>query len=180
MATSQANPTVDDTGADIAGTELDVRSSADMAQLDDLRRILILNEPVDDVVDEDPEQISREIVMQLLAATSDDELQAIGNAQGWRELIGVPVVLKGFRWRPSTFRTDDGKVQGSAVFFVVQGVNRETGEQLILTTGSRNVLAQLCNLAQRGTLVDSVWKLTELGKTRGGFTPLCLVKVDDN
>lgn len=145
-----------------------VRSSSDLATLDELKQILVSNQVEGQVVD-DPEQISAEIVAQLLSATTDAELERVGTAEGWRDLIDVPVRLAGFRWRPSSFD------EGSAVFFVVFGERLDTGEQVVLTTGARNVLAQLCNMAERGTLVGAVRAIRESDSpTRNGYRPLWL------
>ena len=156
-------------------TELVTRASSDLASLDEFDRILTgqADAPPVEVID-DPAEISRQIIMQLLAATTDEELQNFGNATGWRELENVPVVLKGFRWRPSSFD------EGGPLYVIVNAINAETGEQLVLTTGSANVLAQLSNMARRGTLVDSVWQLVKSEKTTAnGYRPLHLEKVTD-
>lgn len=150
-------------------TDIAIRSSADLATLGELEDILIGAKEAPEVVD-DPEEISREIVMQLLAAESDEELEAVGSAVGWRDLQGVPVEIRGFRWRPSSYE------EGAPVFFIVQGIRMDNGDQVILTTGARNVLAQLCNMAKRGTLVGAVRVLRESEKpTARGYRPLWLV-----
>lgn len=160
--------------ADSANTTvLAVRSSSDLAALDQFDAILTGQADPPEVID-DPEQISREIIMQLLAAESDDDLQNFGSATGWRDLLGVPVELRGFKWRPSTFD------EGGPIYVIVQGIRMDTGEGVVLTTGSSNVLAQLSNMARRGTLVGGVWKMCQADKTTAaGFRPLHLEKVAD-
>jgi len=148
-------------------TEIVVRKSNDLAQLAELERILLTDEAVE-VVD-DPDQMSKEIVAQLLGAETDEELENFGNAQGWRDLEGVPMLIHNFRWRPSDFD------EGSSIYFVVDGTRQDTGERQAITTGSRNVLAQLTNLAKRGRLPGAVRQITKAKKaTRGGFFPLML------
>lgn len=142
-----------------------VRTSTDLAQIEELEQILTSN-VAPDVVD-DPEQMSAEIVAQLLAAESDADLE--GSPVPWGELEGVPFELRGFSWRPSDFE------EGSAVYFIVRAVNRATGEFQLLTTGSRFVLAQLANMAKRGTLVGAVRELVKAERPTGrGFYPLRL------
>jgi len=145
--------------------ELAVRSHGDVAQLDELEQILLGEKELPEIVD-DPAEIQREIMAQLLSAESDEELESVGSATGWRELAGVPMELHGFRWRPSSFE------EGAAVFFVVAATRLDTGERVALTTGSGNVLAQLCNMARRGTLVGSIRTL-EIADTptKAGFRP---------
>lgn len=155
------------------GGELATRSfaSTDLEHLQTLKDILLTGELNVEVID-DPGEISRGIVAQLLAAGSDEELENFGNAEGWREFMGVPFELHGFRWLPSDYAGEGG----SAIYFVVQATNLESGERQTLTTGSMNVLAQLTNMAERGTLVGAVRMLTKAERdTKGGFRPYWLV-----
>ena len=159
------------------GTELAVYRSGDIATLTKLEEILLGTGDADAIDYEapDPAEISREIVMQLLAAESDEELEAFGGATGWRELLGVPMELHGFNLRPSAFEGEGGP----PVFFVVFANRLDSGDRVTLTTGSWNVLAQLTNLARRGTLAGSVWMLTEADKqTAAGYKPLWLKRPD--
>lgn len=151
-----------------------VTPSHDLVSLDQFDEILRTGEYNVDVV-EDPADISRQIIDQLLAAGSDDELQAFGNAEGWREYLGVPMELLNFKWLRSTFESGEGL----PVYVVVQATDLAAGELRTLTTGSANVLAQLSNMARRGTLVGGVWRLVEAEKaTRAGYKPLMLQKVE--
>lgn len=145
--------------------DIAVRKSTDVAQIEELEAILLGQKELPEVVD-DPAEISREIMAQLLAAESDEELEAVGSATGWRELAGVPMELHGFRWRPSAFE------EGAPIFFVVDATRLDTGQRVALTTGSGNILAQLTNMARRGTLTGSV-RCLEVADTptRQGFRP---------
>lgn len=155
--------------------ELVVRSSSDVAQLDELEAILLREKEPPTIVD-DPDEISREIMLRLLSAETDAELESFGSAVGWRDLMGVPIEIKGFTWRPSKYDGEDSEgATGPAVFFVVQGTRLDTGEPVVLTTGSGNVLAQLVNMAKRRTLVGAVRMIEEGSKTTRGFNPLWLV-----
>lgn len=158
-------------------TDLAVRSSTDLASNDevlaDLERILVSNEKVEPATD-DPDAMAAEIVAQILSAGSDDELDAIsgGQAIGWRDLLGVPVELLGFRWRPSDYD------EGSSLYFVVFGNRLDDGSGVVLTTGSRNIMAQLVNRAKRGVLSGAVVMAVEAEKpTARGFKPLHLRSV---
>jgi hypothetical protein len=149
-------------------SEIEVRKSTDLAQVEELEAILLGKKGVPEVA-EDPAEIQKEIMRQLLAAESDEELEQVGNAIGWRELFGVPVQIDGFRWRPSSYE------QGAPVFFVVVGNRLDTGERVALTTGSGNVLAQLTNMAKRGTLTGAVRMAEQADKdTKSGFRPYWL------
>lgn len=148
-----------------------VRSSLDLVSLNELAQLMRSNERVE-VVD-DPEQIAREIFEQILGAESTEELNQFGKAEGWRELEGVMVKLGAdFKWRPSTY------TEGAAVFLVVPGEKVMPEGQLepaILTTGSRNVIAQLMNLAARRVYKGALVELVRSEKpTKRGFYPLWL------
>lgn len=147
-----------------------VRSSSDLAELGELEKVLTdPNHELPPVAD-DPAEISREIIMQLLSAETDEELEQVGSAIGLRDLLGVPIQLHGFKWRPSSFE------EGQRVFFVVFATRLDTGERIVATTGSGNVLAQLCNRARRGTLLNAVVKAVQADRdTKQGFRPYWLV-----
>lgn len=152
--------------------EIAVRSSTDLASLDDLEAILLDDQHEIPPVADDPAEISKEIMAQLLAAESDEELDQVGTAVGLRDLLGVPLELHGFKWRPSSFE------EGQRVFFVLSATRMDTGERIVATTGSGNVLAQLVNRAKRGTLVGARVKAEQADKpTKSGFRPYWLVSV---
>ena len=145
-----------------------LRSSSDLVQLDELKEILLSGSLPDQEVMSDPAEAQRQIIAQLLDAQSDDDLENFGNAISWADMKGVPIEIRGFRWLPSQFD------EGPAVFMVVQGTRLDTGEPVVLTTGGANVMAQLANLATRGSLVGAIREMVEGSKTRQGFTPLWL------
>lgn len=150
------------------GQELVTRSSQDLASLDDFDAIL-LGAKAATVVETDPEEIQRQIVAQLLAAESDEELEQFGNAIPWHTLEGVPMQIFGFRWRPSDY------AEGSPVYVIVNAERLDTAERVVLTTGGLNILAQLSNLARRGRLPAIRELKVSEKKTKAGFAPLWLV-----
>lgn len=138
--------------------------------LDELQAIL-MDEMEPPEVSTDPEAISREIMLQILQAETDEDMLAVGAATSWKDLLGVPVELRKFHWLPSRYD------KGAKVFFVVTATRLDTGEDVILTTSGMNVLAQLINL-QRRDRFPSNWKLVEAEKeTANGFRPLWLEPV---
>lgn len=144
-----------------------LRSSADLAAITELEDALLTGELSAEVLS-DPVEQQRQIIAQLLSAETDEELENFGNAIGWRELMEVPIEIRNFRWLPSQYD------EGPAVFMVVQGTRLDTGEPVVLTTGGANIMAQLANMAKRGTLIGAIRELVEGTKTRQGFTPLWL------
>lgn len=148
---------------------LEVRGSTELAQIDELEGYILDRSKKAEPVIDDPDAVGREIVQRLLEATDDAELFSSQKAIGWRTLLGLPIELGGFRWRPSTLE------EGSNIFFVVFGKRMDNGEPVVLTTGASGVLAQLVNMAKRGTLVGAIVKMEEASKpTAAGFRPLRL------
>lgn len=151
------------------GTEIEVYSSNDRSALELFKDIITGKTDVQIEVVEDPAEIQAEISQQIVSAESLTDLFAIGNATGWHELENVPVELRSFRWRHSSFE------EGGPLYVVVSAVAVDTGEVLVLTTGSNTVLAQLYGLAKLEQIPGVQVKLTKAAKaTQAGFYPLQL------
>ncbi len=152
-----------------------VHSSTDLATLDEFDAIITGMAEAPEAVEADPAEVSREIVAQLLAATSDEELELKGSTSWRDELMERPIEIRGFRWRKSDY------AEGAPVYVLVQGVDLTTGEyHAAISCGSYNVLAQLSNLARRGQIPGAVWSLAKADKpTANGFYPLWLTKTPE-
>lgn len=147
---------------------LAVRPSAQDLEL--LREILRAENPLEYEVLTDPAEISRQMRIQLMEAADDDELESFGDATSWGELEGVPVEIQGFKVNPSTIEG------GSGIYFVVFANRMDTGERVVLTTGSDAVMAQVYNLAKRGKIPGCIRILEVADKTtRSGYKPHRLV-----
>lgn len=144
-------------------TDLAVRDHRSPEGLGEVTRLLLTKERSTQEVVEDPEDISREILAQILSATTIEETERL-EAESWRELEGVPMEIRGFAWRPSSFE------EGHSVFFVVRAndLSGETPRPCILTTGSGNVMAQLVSLARLDGLVGAVREIAH-DDTAAGF-----------
>ena len=141
---------------------------ADVAELHGI----LMDELEPPEVSTDPEAIQREIMEQIWNATSNEELVLVGQATPWQDLIGVPVEIYGFRWSKSQYD------QGAKVFFIVQATRLDNGEKCVLTTGGKNVIMALANIARRDAF-PFVGKLVEAEKaTAAGFKPLWLLPVE--
>lgn len=158
--------------AEVVGSELALRDSTSLAALDDFDAILRgLKEPNEVVAD--PAEIQREILNRLLTAETDEELENFGEATSWsNELLDVPVEIYGFRW----MKSDIDQKEGSLPVYVLVDLTRlDTGDRLVCTIGSGNVMAQLSNLARRERF-PAIRSLKMLEKaTKSGFHPLMLV-----
>lgn len=159
------------------GTEVAVFRSGDLSSLDTLGGILTSGQQIEwDDTEDDGAEIARQIVAQILAADSNDEVLSLSDSEatGWGDLLGVPVELEGFSARPSTFEGE-----GPGIFMVVYGTRLDEGERVVLTTGSLNIMAQLVNMAKRGELTGSIVAAKRSEKqTRRGFYPLWLVAAE--
>lgn len=145
-------------------------SQAQAKQIDEIEQILLSGEGQLGVIEEDPSAVADEMIAQLLAAESDEELE-FKEAEGWRDWLNVPVEIRNVVCRPSEFE------EGARFFMVVRGI-LDDGSQVVLTTGSRATMAQLINRAKRGTLVGAKVRAVEAKKpTRSGFRPYHLESV---
>jgi hypothetical protein len=129
---------------DTPGTELVIRHSNNIEALEEFDNAVIWGKRIEFL--DDPQTIQREILLQLQAASSLDELEP-AEAVGWRTLLGVPIELKGFRWLPSDPQYVDADTV-STVFVVVFGTRLDDGSPVVLTTGGVNVLIQLSTIAK--------------------------------
>lgn len=158
----------------VIGSDLALRDSTSLAALDEFDAVLLgMKDPVE--VTADPAEISREIMRRLLEAESDEELENFGEATSWSgELLEVPVEIHGFRWMKSDIEAKENG-GGFPVYVLVDLTRLDTGDRLVCTIGSGNVMAQLSNLARRGRF-PAIRELKALAKTtKSGFHPLMLV-----
>lgn len=126
----------------------------------------------------DPQVISSAIATRILEASSQEEVDAIADASltGWDELEGVPVDVQGFRAQPSDYWDPKKPETGLPFFLIVTLVRRDTGEQMVVSTGSTNVVAALIRAARAGQLPLENVKLQKARKsTQAGYFPYWLV-----
>lgn len=118
----------------------------------------------------DPEAIQRDITQRILNAPSLDAALAMGQAVHSKEILGVPLVIRGFRFQESGFD------KGPGTYAVIDAVHTETGEAIAVTAGSVNVMAALLKLAMENALPFE-GRIVETDRpTRDGFFPQWLVK----
>lgn len=167
----------DDSQASGSADLLPVHSSTDLVALSTLESILIKGEVPDGTFQtvDDPAEAERQIIAQLLAAESDEELER-GDAIPWQDIAGIPVRISGFKWMQSTFKSDNPNYVNNPVYFVVFGERLDEGSQVVLTCGSKGVCAALVNLAKRGRIPGAIRTVERTAReTRRGFQPMRLV-----
>ncbi len=97
----------------------------------------------------DPEVVSRMIVERILSAETFEEAFAPQKLPAWRDVaLDRTVLVQGFHLNNSTM--PEG--QGAAIYAIVDLVDTATGEQMTVTCGGRNVLAQLIKSLEKGWL----------------------------
>lgn len=121
-------------------------------------------------VEPDPEEISRDMARRILEAPTPEAALDDQQPLGWQALLGQPVEVLEVRFQRSAF---DG---GAGAYAVAKACDPETGEVMLLTCGSRTVMAQLLKLAAEGAL-PAVVRLVRASKpTSSGYYPLRLVR----
>jgi hypothetical protein len=96
----------------------------------------------------DPEVVSRAIMERILRAETFEEAFKPQELEGWREYLGVPVLVRSFHLNPSGFAAEGG----APVYAVVDLTLGENGEAVTVTCGGRNVLMQLVKALEKGWL----------------------------
>lgn len=82
---------------------------------------------------------ANDIMMSILGADSLEEGLIDNQAEGLRNHIGEPFQIHDFRLNKS----DGQYAEGGPVYAVIDAVLEQTGERVVLTTGSKNVLGGL-------------------------------------
>lgn len=95
---------------------------------------------------QDPEQAMMDILRRTAAATTVDEILGQSEAIHARDVIGQPLVFRGYKVLEST---KNGS--GPDFYYVADCVNRD-GEELAVTCGAARVMLQLYKLQEIGAL----------------------------
>lgn len=123
----------------------------------------------------DPEIVSRSILERILSADTFEEAFRPQELEGWQSYVGQPCRVLGFRFNQSTKRADNGKVSAS-VYAVVDlaliDANGEAAQEVTVSCGGRNVLAQLVTMRQNGWMGRTVRLIAK--ETAEGNTALWL------
>jgi len=174
MAASQGDlarsQTVDlETNARAKASTFGVIAGVDLT-IPQLIQYLIDGQPLD--WPDDAEANERAVLERLAKATSGEQLFGEQQANGWGELLDVPVEVHGYRLLPGT-------MEGAVCFAVVDVYRLDEGEPDVVTTGAKGVLVQLLQGTMLG-LVPGVFKLTEVGQEKKGRSrPQRLVRLGD-
>ena len=116
----------------------------------------------------DPEQASRDIVLRILQAEDVDAVLDQAGTTPCQDIIGKPIRISGARAMKSDYEG------GASMYLLLDVTDLQTGEQLLVSCGARNVMAQLYRVTQlRGFPLDC--RILESERpTAQGYRPLWL------
>lgn len=119
---------------------------------------------------EDAEQASRDIVMQILNAKDVESVFEGADTTPARDLLGVPIRILSAKAKRSAYEG------GATMFLLIDAVrlDQESGEVIKVTTGARNIMAQLYRLTQLNALPVACVIVESERPTAEGYRPLWL------
>lgn len=144
------------------------QATTDLVRVEDW---LDLMPELQDVLDETPEQTSLRIAHEILTSTSMDEAFADDEMAEARDLVGMPLELRGVKFNRSAYS------DGPGIYAVIDAVVIGTGEVTKFTCGARNVIAQLLYALKARALEGYRVKIKESKPNAEGRTSLRMVRV---
>ena len=105
------------------------------------------------------------IILQLLNATTIDDLNAPWEATNGRSLAGKRLAIRGVTQRPSSFN------DGTGIFLVADATDTQTGEVATFTTSAISVVLQLARVHQLGMFPVIAEVVVAERPTERGFYP---------
>jgi hypothetical protein len=148
--------------AETAGTDVAPVDKKRVAQLELVHQAILGNAelPV-----QDPEAMSRAIMERILQSTSFEDVFTQQSLTPWRAMLGVPFFVKDVHFNRSGF-------EGQNVYAVCDLDPAAGGDQVTVTCGGQNVLAQLVVMLKNGWQ-DRPVRMIE-NKTAEGYGALWL------
>ena len=120
---------------------------------------------------QDATEAARAIVARILDAPDVDAVFDQGKATSAVDVLDVPLLILNIRWQRSEYEGE-----GSTVYALIDAERADNGDELTITCGSRNVMAQLYRLAQLGALGTPVKIVRSEKATARGFKPMWLAR----
>lgn len=122
---------------------------------------------------QDPEEVARSIVRRILEAeTADEVLSPRGEVTHAADVLNKALVLVAVEYRRSDLD------EGAGVYALLSMAEAGSGEKLLVSCGSRNVMAQAYRLDRLGALPTGVRIVEAQKATAAGFRPMWLEKVE--
>lgn len=114
----------------------------------------------------DPAEIQREIVLRILSATTQEAIMQPVTTTVAEEVLGVPLLIRGYRRMPST------KADSALKYYMLIDAVDPFGETMNVTCGSINVMARLVALKANGFL-PIIGAIVQSAKaTASGYFPM--------
>lgn len=157
-------------GSIVSETELSVISDD---QVEGVLRGTISS--IDALKIEDPREVQMQIIARILDSDGLDEILGGTTSTQGKDILGRPFTLRGARWMRSSLADE----QALPLFIIMDCSMLDTGEELAVTTGALNVLAQVFAMQKQDLLPADV-KLVESEKpTAQGYRPQWLTPAVD-
>lgn len=117
---------------------------------------------------DDPAAVSTAIVASILQAKSVDEVLNRQNTVDASSVVGQRLAIRGARWMRSDLQEGPG-------FYALIDAANDDGEPLLITCGSRNVMAQVYRLIELNALPCYAAIEESERATAAGYHPMSLV-----
>lgn len=128
--------------------------------------------------EESAEELTRQMVSQVFAADTAEEIFSSGAARHVRDYLDQPLTILDLKWNKTSITDKDGNPQGMPVFAVFKAVNSD-GQVHAYTTSAFLPCAQMYRAAQMGVLSDVRVKFVKRDRpTSNGFYPINLELAD--
>lgn len=118
---------------------------------------------------EDPEAVQVDIIKRILASKGEEALAQRTPTKA-RDILGVALEVRGVRWMRSGIADNP-----LGLYALIDASRGDTGDDVLVTCGGQNVMAQLLVMVRDGVL-PQVCKIVEAAETARGYRPLWLVK----
>lgn len=126
-----------------------------------------------EIPEQDTAEVTEAIVRRIMAAESVQDVFREDSSIATKELVGTTLTVNQVGLRPSLLGDGDG------VYMLIDAVRHDTGEIVLVNTGSAKIMAQLGRCHQRGWLPVTV-EVIEVGEAKPGQSaPLGLRHVGD-
>lgn len=146
----------------------------DLVDAGQLTRTLIAaanGDPVPELDDTDPDELTAEIMARILAAGNLEDAFDNSGSTATKLLVGQPMLLRDVRLRASGLEDDPAHPNRLKVYAHLEVAI--DGELRVLNTGSPRIMAQACYAKDRGHLTGDGLpvKIIEVARARPGQNP---------
>lgn len=133
----------------------------------DAREIERFLTSVSEMVTDDPAAVSAAIVASILQAPNAEAVLTQATTTAAETIIGQRLLIRGQRFNRSDF------AESAGFYAIIDAVN-DDGEVMLVTCGSRNVMAQIFRLNELGALPCHAAIVQAEKPTAAGYYPMSL------